>query len=284
MEAGAIIAIAIGVLVVLGGVLVAGAIRRRDTAVATGALSRETRRRDKAAKGEGSDLDVAPTGRAFERAATLERAGTSVAVATERVPAPYIPPDPDALGVTRRQFLNRGIVNMMLLGLGGFGAASLAFLWPPEGGGFGSKITLPDSIDDILDLVATTRAPYYSSTGRVYIVPYPEAALPKAEQVYEGGVLEGMQNGVVAIYQKCVHLGCKVPWCATSQWFECPCHGSQYNRVGEKKGGPAPRGLDRFPVTVEGSKITVDTGLVSLGPAIGTNTTGQEAEGPHCVG
>src|SRR3546814_16468011 len=92
-----------------------------------------------------------------------------------------------------------------------------------------------------------------------------------------------MEAGYVALYQKCVHLGCRVPECVTSQWFECQCHGSQYNRVGEKKGGPAPRGLDRFPITVNGSSISVDTGTVLIGPPIGTNTTGQEAEGPPCV-
>ena len=53
--------------------------------------------------------------------------------------------------------------------------------------------------------------------------------------------------------------------------------------MGEKKGGPAPRGLDRFPVKIEGGKVNVDTGTIILGPPIGTNTTGQEAEGPHCV-
>ena len=31
------------------------------------------------------------------------------------------------------------------------------------------------------------------------------------------------------------------------------------------------------------SVVTVDTGTVFTGPAIGTNTTGQEAEGPHCI-
>jgi cytochrome b6-f complex iron-sulfur subunit len=92
-----------------------------------------------------------------------------------------------------------------------------------------------------------------------------------------------MELGLVALYQKCVHLGCRVPWCKSSQWFECPCHGSKYNRVGEKKGGPAPRGLDRFPVSVAGGQVVVDTGLLSIGPPIGTNTTGQEAEGPHCA-
>jgi cytochrome b6-f complex iron-sulfur subunit len=92
-----------------------------------------------------------------------------------------------------------------------------------------------------------------------------------------------MEAGVVALYQKCVHLGCRVPWCLTSQWFECPCHGSKYNRVGEKKAGPAPRGLDRFPVDAAGGTVVVNTGLVIQGPPIGTNTTGQEAEGPACI-
>ena len=58
----------------------------------------------------------------------------------------------------------------------------------------------------------------------------------------------------------------------------------QYNQAGEKKGGPAPRGMDRFAVEVVGGQIVVNTGLIVPGPAIGTNTTGQEAEGPHCVG
>ena len=74
-----------------------------------------------------------------------------------------------------------------------------------------------------------------------------------------------------------------MPSCESSQWFECPCHGSKYNQVGEKKAGPAPRGMDRFNVTVDGGSVTVDTGIVVQGPSIGTNTTGQEAEGPFCA-
>ena len=75
-----------------------------------------------------------------------------------------------------------------------------------------------------------------------------------------------------------------MPECKSSQWFECPCHGSQYNRVGEKKAGPAPRGMDHFVVTVGSSgDVVIDTSRVITGAAIGTNTTGQEAEGPHCI-
>jgi cytochrome b6-f complex iron-sulfur subunit len=41
--------------------------------------------------------------------------------------------------------------------------------------------------------------------------------------------------------------------------------------------------MDRFAMTVSGDSLTVDTGQVIQGPPIGTNTTGQEAEGPHCI-
>jgi cytochrome b6-f complex iron-sulfur subunit len=30
--------------------------------------------------------------------------------------------------------------------------------------------------------------------------------------------------------------------------------------------------------------LEVDTGTIIQGPPIGVNTTGQEAEGPHCIG
>ena len=74
------------------------------------------------------------------------------------------------------------------------------------------------------------------------------------------------------------------PWCATAQWWECPCHGSKYNQAGEWKEGPAPRGLDRFAIEVSGGQIVVDTAKVITGPPRGTHTTGQELDGPHCVG
>jgi len=133
----------------------------------------------------------------------------------------------------------------------------------------------------------------YKAEGRMWLTEYPNGAAEKASATYSAGELSGMlaghdlglDGGIVALYQKCPHLGCRVPSCVTSQWFECPCHGSQYNQVGEKKGGPAPRGMDRFAMSIgaDGS-LSVDTGTIIQGPPIGTNTTGQEAEGPHCIG
>ena len=195
----------------------------------------------------------------------------------------YVPIDEEELGVTRRQFFNRGILTATMLGIGAFGAASLAFLWPSGAGGFGGKVNI-GSLDDI-DKAIAAKTPYYNAAAKVYIQPYPKADIPKAKKVaqYVPPLLAGMEQGYVALYQKCVHLGCRVPWCQTSQWFECPCHGSKYNRVGEKRGGPAPRGLDRFALSISGGSMLVDTATVFQGPPIGTDTTGQGQEGAACV-
>jgi cytochrome b6-f complex iron-sulfur subunit len=227
---------------------------------------------------------VSASGRELERTVALERRGGQVATPDAPPPPLPVPPDEEALGVTRRQVLNRGIVTTMTLAVSGFGAACVAMLWPSLSGGFGSKIRV-GKLDDVMQQINDKKEPFYLAAGRLYINPYPKEDADKAKKITAySAVLPGYQQGVVALYQKCVHLGCRVPWCKTSQWFECPCHGSQYNRVGEKKGGPAPRGLDRFAATVEGGVIVVDTKTVIPGPPIGTNTTGQEAEGPHCIG
>ncbi|MGH9030516.1 MAG: ubiquinol-cytochrome c reductase iron-sulfur subunit [Acidimicrobiia bacterium] len=270
-------ALAIAVLVALATLVLFTTTRRRDTA----RLSAETLRKDR------SDSPFLPEGetlhgRDYERAVTASaEPGREIVSAAETAPAPYVPVDPEVIGVTRRQFFNRSVVAMFGLGLSGFGGSMLAFLWPTVSSGFGAKITV--SKDAVEGPIRDQRGPYYNPSGRFYINPYPKDSVSQAERVYSSSLLPGMQAGYVALYQKCPHLGCRVPWCQTSQWFECPCHGSQYNRVGEKKGGPAPRGLDAFPMEVKGDSITVDTGLIILGAAIGTNTTGQEAEGPHCV-
>jgi cytochrome b6-f complex iron-sulfur subunit len=284
MESTTALLIALPVLIVLGGVVVFASARRRDTGNAIGALARETRKRDRGTVVPSDEATSHLTGREVEQAAALELRGSSKDLVSVGASAPvaWVPPDDEVMGVTRRQFFNRGIVTFFGLGLGGFGASVLAFLWPKLGGGFGSVINIgtPASIDAKID--DGDGFAYYPE-GRMWVTHYPKAALPAAKRVYSPAELVGMEAGYTALYQKCVHLGCRVPQCVSSQWFECQCHGSQYNRNGEKKGGPAPRGLDRFGLKV-GKTISVDTGNVIIGPPIGTNTTGQEAEGPHCVG
>ena len=87
---------------------------------------------------------------------------------------------------------------------------------------------------------------------------------------------------LVALYQKCPHLGCKVPFNDQTHRFECPCHGSVYNVRGEYIEGPAPRGMDRFLLKVEGDQVLVDTGNVVEGPPRGVDTLSGGAESaPH---
>lgn len=275
-----IVVIAVLVLVALAALLIISTLRRREAEV-VGHLSRETRQRDRRSR-KAAALE-AQSGRDVEAAAVLARKGGDLVPVTEAAPpVPFVAPDDEEVGVYRRQFLNRSIIGGFLLGISAFGAGVLAYLWPNSSGGFGSKISV-GKISDIETKISEGGGFAYYPEGRMWITAYPANALEKARKVYSAPELTGMEAGVIALYQKCVHLGCRVPSCATSKWFECGCHGSQYNQAGEKKAGPAPRGLDRFAMEVNGGSLTVNTGLIIQGPPIGTNTTGQEAEGPHCV-
>ncbi len=279
---GTIVIVAVVLLVLALTTLVVSAMKRRDQGMAIGDLSRETVKRDKGlvvpAVADGAPL----TGKDIERAAAADRKKELEPVAPKSL-APWVAPDADAIGVSRRQFLNRSIVGGMVLSLSTFGAACIGFLWPKVGGGFGSKIRV-GRVSDLLQEIEKANGFLYRADGRMWLTEYPAGSIEKAKNIYSSAELKGMEAGVIALYQKCPHLGCRVPSCATSQWFECPCHGSQYNQVGEKRGGPAPRGMDRFTmeVTPDGF-LLVDTGSVIPGPPIGVNTTGQEAEGPHCL-
>jgi cytochrome b6-f complex iron-sulfur subunit len=247
---------------------------RPPPAPTTGRLSHETRLKDRESVAHAARLPGP------------KPAPSAASVPVPRPPAPparRAAPDEDARGVTRRQLLNRSLLAGAGLGLGAFGTAVLAFLWPSAASGFGGKIAV-GSTSDVATAVAS-KQPYYNATAKTYIVPYPKAALPNAKKVsaYTPPIIAGMEAGYVALWQTCPHLGCRVPWCDSSQWFECPCHGSKYNAVGEKQGGPAPRGMDRFVFQIAGGTIVVDTGNLVPGPPIGTDTTGQAPAGAPCV-
>lgn len=284
MSTAAIIAIAIGVVVVLGAVSFFTLARRSDVRGA-GALSGETVHRDKAARKSAEPVVTQTTASDVEAAGAAARSGgTAVAVRQEAEVVAWTPPDPEIIGVTRRQFFNRATVSLMGVSLAGFAAASfVAFLWPSGTGGFGGAITV-GKLGNIQESIKSGNGFFYAAEARSWITEYPAEALPLARTAYPDSVLASMEQGIVVLSQKCPHLGCRVPECATSQWFECQCHGSQYNRVGEKKGGPAPRGMDHHPATISpAGDVTIDTGTVVPGAPIGVNTTGQEAEGPHCT-
>jgi cytochrome b6-f complex iron-sulfur subunit len=72
--------------------------------------------------------------------------------------------------------------------------------------------------------------------------------------------LEG--KGLLAIWHRCTHLGCTVPWREDQGQFNCPCHSSLFSVNGEVIDGPAPRPLDLFPIEVVDGEVKVDTGKV----------------------
>jgi cytochrome b6-f complex iron-sulfur subunit len=114
-----------------------------------------------------------------------------------------------------------------------------------------------------------------------------EGGFPEGEVRYfpEGRFyLTRVDGELIALYQACPHLGCRVPYCESSGRFECPCHGSIFTRKGEYVEGPSPRGMDQFPLTVEDRAGVVDTGEVIEGPRIGLLTMSGEPAGPSCLG
>jgi len=62
--------------------------------------------------------------------------------------------------------------------------------------------------------------------------------------------LSNTENGVMAIYKVCTHLGCLYNWNDQEGKFICPCHGSQFQLDGTYIRGPAPRSLDRFVLQI----------------------------------
>ncbi len=150
-------------------------------------------------------------------------------------------------GMTRRQFLGRAwwaaAIVLALEAAGGL----VASMWPTlKVGAFGTKVKIA-SVDEALAMPIGTVTAF--TEQRFY--------------------LSRVEDGFLALYRKCTHVGCVVPWVSddpsedglsTTGRFNCPCHGAIFDRYGVVHGGPAPRPLDIFPITIEDGELVVDTG------------------------
>jgi cytochrome b6-f complex iron-sulfur subunit len=172
-------------------------------------------------------------------------------------------------GVSRRQLLRTSIGAAFGLWLLEISAGTISFIWPNLSGGFGGKVeigTLEDVKAQNSTLPISDGFPAYFPNARAFIV----LVDPARQQFVPGTDTTGAGNSlnVRALYQRCPHLGCKPNFCTSNYWFECPCHGSRYDRLGTKvkELGPAPRSLDRFAHSIEGGVLTVDTSKITLGP------------------
>jgi cytochrome b6-f complex iron-sulfur subunit len=230
-----------------------------------------------AVEAEEAEPEAVETGMAMGREEAAEPAPVAVAVSTE---TRLVEVTPEEAGVTRRQFFNRALGATFGTFSGVFGLASLSFLWPRLSGGFGADVNVGPAADLLSQAINDDGSitPVFIPEARAYVVPGPAAL---SSEFVDKGVEAA---GVMALYQRCVHLGCRVPWCQTSQGFECPCHGSKYNGIGEYNAGPAPRNLDRFVVELTSAgELVIKTGSIietprALQPSV------EYPKGPSCIG
>lgn len=138
--------------------------------------------------------------------------------------------------ITRRNFLNLSLLAGGAVVLSEALFVSLRFLSPKKTDGeFGGVFNLgsyeqfpPGSVTPV-------------EKGRFYVV-----------RLEDGGFL--------AVYRRCTHLGCSVPYDQASQEFVCPCHGSAFSMEGDVKNAPAVRPLDIFSLSItEEGDLVVDT-------------------------
>ena len=253
----------------------------------TAGVSAETRRSDRSMAGvrveplPEPEEEPAPDPPAYEEAGPepapepeSEPVGAGVQVVeTQRV----VEVTPEESGVTRRQFFNRALGATFFSFLGLMGINSLAFFWPKLSGGFGTDVDA-GSVSDIQNQTVAPDGsiiPVFVPEARAYVVP-----APTVSEQFEGREVEAV--GFMALFQRCVHLGCRVPWCSTSQGFECPCHGSKYSSIGEYFAGPAPRNLDRFVVEVQNDRFIIKTGQIIETPRAQLLSVSYP-RGPSCI-
>ena len=179
-------------------------------------------------------------------------------------------------GISRRQMLRRA-VGLSLALVGGVATYdALTMLYPNLAGQFGSKIQLkPKSSYPAASqhqFALDQKGMFYEPNAKSYIMHLDPTGGTSFE--LSGAALQAnmdAQNWVkdtdgtywAALYQVCVHLGCKVPFRDDCNSFKCPCHGSHYNIDGEYLDGPAPRSLDRFTMSFASDNVVVDTGKLN---------------------
>ncbi len=175
--------------------------------------------------------------------------------AAATVDTPVATPVPKRHVLTRRLFILGGFWTTISLAMVGLIGPSLDFFYPRKVTGaardvFVSKDLIPRPGDE----------PVAIPEGRFFLLNLEPGVTPNGEET---------PGGLLALWRKCPHLGCTVPWrpdftfLGRTGWFRCPCHGSTYTKEGGiLVAGPAPRPMDIFPLEVQDdNSIKVSTGL-----------------------
>ena len=197
-----------------------------------------------AAPAEGAEAPASEKRPARPGAGSAPHGPAAAVVLPQRVPGSPV--------VSRRRVLQVGFWTSIGAMLAGAGACGLEIIYPPTVTGFGGTVSVPASA------VPAPGQKVQIASGRFWLVNLSEE---------QGG------PGLLALWWRCPHLGCTVPWRPTfnwpdpstgalkAGWFRCPCHGSTYTDAGVRVFGPAPRSMDTMAISVAGNgDLTVNTG------------------------
>ena len=110
----------------------------------------------------------------------------------------------------------------------------------------------------IFGMLKLPKAAVSASPAKKFNVALPDT-LPEGEAFVPPGRNVAVfrdADGVFAISTVCTHLGCIVKTSAAG--FDCPCHGSGFQKDGTVRKGPAPTPLPWLKVSKNGALLTID--------------------------
>ena len=155
-------------------------------------------------------------------------------------------PSVAATQVRRRQLLRIGFASALALSVAELGAALAPYLRVTRIIGLGAPVAVGTASDILGQFAKTNDRPILFREGRFFLLHAP--------------------GGIIAAYRKCTHLGCTVPFSIEKDLFECPCHGSRYDkRTAVVVRNPAPKPLQLFHITQSPSGVLiVDTNPLNV--------------------
>jgi len=146
----------------------------------------------------------------------------------------------------RRQILRVGFAAAVALGATELAAAIVPYIRVTRIVGLGAPVAVGTASSILKQFAATNDRPILFREGRFFLLHAP--------------------GGIIAAYRKCTHLGCTVPFNTAKDLFECPCHGSRYDKnTAVVVRAPAPKPLQLFHISESPSgALIVDTNPLNV--------------------
>lgn len=70
-------------------------------------------------------------------------------------------------------------------------------------------------------------------------------------------IVKHEDGSVLALSNKCTHLGCRVNWKPEENAYICPCHNAYFDINGAIVKGPQPRPLDKYETKIENDVLSI---------------------------